>query len=575
MKWSGAFIPTLKEDPQDAEAISHKLMVRAGLIRRLTAGAYTYLPMGYKALRKAANIVREEMDSAGATELLMPALQPPELWKRTGRYEDMGEVLIKYKDRHGKEIALGPTHEEIVTDLVSKEVRSYKDLPLILYQIQTKFRDEVRPRFGVVRSCEFIMKDAYSFDISAEAMEKSYKKMYDAYCRIFERCALPYIAVEADPGLMGGTVSHEFMVPSDIGEDRIVLCPSCGYAASTEIAAVKRKAQPDTRSKDLKDIKEALTPGVKSVQDVSGFLKVKPSELVKTLIYIADNEPVAVLVRGDHEANAAKIKNHLKARVLELADEKKVGEVTGGAMGFSGPVGLSVRILADNDVRTMTNFVTGANKKDKHLLNVNLGKDFEVDDWIDGRVIQEGDVCPKCASSINFKCAIEIGHTFKLGTKYSESLDAKFLDERGREQFIIMGCYGIGVNRILAASIETSCDKDGIIWPVALSPSEVVIIPVKSDDKTLFAEAERVYNELRRENIDALMDDRVKSPGVRFKDADLVGFPLQVVIGSKNLNEGKLEVKDRSTGEKSLINKNDAVKEVKAMLDKKKNIRKK
>ena len=569
MRWSNTFIPTLKEDPQEAEAISHKLMVRAGLIRRLAAGAYTYLPMGYKALRKAANIVREEMDSAGAVELLMPALQPPELWKKTGRYDDMGEVMIKYTDRHGKEMILGPTHEEIVTDLISKEVRSYKDLPLVLYQIQTKFRDEIRSRFGVVRSCEFIMKDAYSFDVDIESMEKSYKKMYDAYCRIFERCGLPYIAVEADPGLMGGTVSHEFMVPCEIGEDRIVTCSSCGYAASTEVAAVKTQNTSSGESQDLKNVKEVRTPDVSSVQDVSEFLKVKPSELIKTLIYIADDETVAVLIRGDHEANATKIKNHLKARTLELADAKKVEQATGGPMGFSGPVGLSVRILADNAVRGMVNAVTGANEKDKHLCNVNADRDFQVSDWVDARVIEEGDVCPKCSSKIKIQYAIEIGHTFKLGTKYSESLNAKFLDENGSEKPVIMGCYGIGVNRILAALIETSHDKDGIIWPASLSPSEVVVIPVKSDDKALYAEAKRVYEELQKEGMDVLMDDRVKSPGVKFKDADLVGFPVQVVIGSKNLEEGKLEIKDRATGEQNLIEKDNVSKNVKDILDKK------
>jgi len=564
MRWSNAFIPTLKEDPQEAEAASHKLMVRAGLIRRLTAGAYTYLPMGYKALQKAKRIVREEMNGAGAAELLMPALQPPELWKKTGRYDVIGDVMIKYKDRHGREIALGPTHEEVVTDLVSGEVRSYKDLPLILYQIQTKFRDEVRPRFGVVRSCEFIMKDAYSFDVDVESMEKSYKKMYDAYCRIFERCGLPYIAVEADPGLMGGTVSHEFMVPADIGEDRIVVCSSCAYAASTEVAKVK--ITEDAEAGDQKNREEVVTPGVSTVQDVADFLKVKPADLIKTLIYVADGQPIALLIRGDHEANETKIKNHLKAASLELADDRKVEEVTGGPMGFSGPVGLSVRILADGTVRNMVNAVTGANEKDRHLRNVNPERDFSVNEWIDARVITDDDPCPGCGGTVQLKQAIEIGHTFKLGTKYSESLNAAFLDEKGKERSIIMGCYGIGVNRILASLIERSHDKDGIIWPVALSPCEVVVLPVNRQDNDLVDEAERIYGELQKAGVDVIIDDREKSAGVKFKDADLVGFPLQVIIGKKGLEQGKVEVKDRASGEKSFVGKDDIVEYVRGAL---------
>ncbi|MFH1552041.1 MAG: proline--tRNA ligase [Candidatus Omnitrophota bacterium] len=568
MRWSSSFIPTLKEDPQDAEAISHKLMVRAGLIRRLTAGAYTYLPMGYRALSKAENIIREEMDRAGAAELLMPALQPPELWKRTGRYDDMGDVMIKYNDRHGKEVALGPTHEEVVTDLVSREVRSYKDLPLVLYQIQTKFRDEVRPRFGVVRSCEFIMKDAYSFDCDVESMEKSYKAMYDAYCRIFQRCGLSYLAVEADPGLMGGTISHEFMVPAEIGEDRIAVCASCGYAASTEIAAVKLKETSSGGDATAnKDTEEVLTPGLSTVQDVSKFLKVDESDLIKTLIYVADGEVVAVLIRGDHEANETKIKNYLKARTLELAGESKVEEVTGGPMGFSGPVGLSVKLIADTSVRGMAGAVTGANEKDKHLRNVNPGRDFDVDEWIDARVIIPGDPCPKCGSKIAIKYAIEIGHTFKLGTKYSDTLDLTFLDDKGKTRPVIMGCYGIGVNRILAALIERSHDKDGIIWPVALSPCEVVVIPVNREDEKLIREAERIYEELKEAGVDVMIDDRDKSAGVKFKDADLVGFPLQVVIGKKNLEQGKIEVKTRATKKMDLVDKKGLLDHVKEALN--------
>jgi len=567
MRWTRSFIPTLKENPQEAEAVSHRLMVRAGLIRRLTAGAYTYLPMGYRSLSKAQNIIREEMERAGAVELLMPALQPPEIWKRTGRYEDIGDVMIKYRDRHGKEVVLGPTHEEVITDLLAGEVRSYKDLPLVLYQIQTKFRDEVRPRFGVVRSCEFIMKDAYSFDIDADSMEKNYKAMYDAYCRIFERCSLPYIAVEADPGLMGGTVSHEFMVPTDAGEDLIALCSSCGYAASAEVAAVKAGGKTPGGADKAENAEEVSTPEASTVEQVSKFLKVKPDTIVKTLIYIADEEAVAVLIRGDHEANETKIKNYLKARTFGLADEKKIKEITGGDMGFSGPVGLPVRILADHALEGMANFVAGANKKDRHLRNVNIKKDFEVDEWLDARTITEQDPCPKCGKKIELKHAVEIGHTFKLGTKYSESLNARFLDAKGKEHPMIMGCYGIGVNRILAALIEHSHDKDGIIWPVSLSPCEAVVIPIKKEDKELSDEAERIYVELKEAGVDALIDDREKTTGVKFKDSDLVGFSVQVIVGKKGLDQGKVEIKRRDSGKKDFVERNDIAGEVRKILE--------
>ena len=567
MRWSSSFIPTLKENPQEAEAISHRLMVRAGLIRRLTAGAYTYLPMGYRALRKAENIVREEMNRTGAVELLMPALQPPELWKQTGRYDDMGEVMIKYRDRHGKEIVLGPTHEEVITDLMAREIRSYKDIPLVLYQIQTKFRDEVRPRFGVVRSCEFIMKDAYSFDVDVESMQKNYEKMYDAYCRIFERCGLPYVAVEADPGLMGGTISHEFMVPTEIGEDRIVICASCGYAASIEVASAKTEDASGKSAGKPKNMEEVLTPNANTVKDVSKFLKVNASDLIKTLIYTTDDETIAVLIRGDHEANETKIKNYLKTGTLKLADERKVKEITGGPMGFTGPVGLSIRVLADTSVRGMTGAITGANEKDKHLRNVSPGRDFSVMEWIDARDITENDPCPGCGGKIEMKHAIEIGHTFKLGTKYSEALNATFLDENGKERPVIMGCYGIGVNRILASLVERSHDKDGIIWPVSLSPCEVVVIPIKKEDESVIQEAERIYGQLKEAGIDVMIDDREKSAGVKFKDSDLVGFSFQVIISKKNIGQGKIELKDRATKKSVLVDQDKFLDHIKETLN--------
>jgi prolyl-tRNA synthetase len=553
MLWSRSFIPTLKEDPQEAEAVSHKLMVRAGLIRRLTSGAYTYLPMGLKALKKAEAIIREEMNRAGAAELLMPALQPVDLWKKTGRYGEIGDVMIKFTDRHGREVALGPTHEEIITDMVAREVRSYKDLPFTLYQIQTKFRDEVRARFGVVRSCEFLMKDAYSFDVDASSMETSYRKMYEAYCRIFERCGLEYIPVEADPGMMGGTVSHEFMVPCDIGEDRIAVCSECGYAASTEVAPAGKQGDGAPDKDGVPEREEVDTPGVSTVQDVCSFMGTVPAGLIKTLIYLADGEPVALLVRGDHEVNETKVKKALGAAQLELADKKKVEEVTGGEMGFSGPVGLPARMVADHSVRSLSSAVTGANKKDRHMRNVAPGRDFQPDSWSDIRDITTEDSCPGCGSGIRIDQAVEIGHTFKLGQKYSGVLGASFLDENGKERPAVMGCYGIGVNRILASLIENSHDEKGIIWPVALSPCEAVVIPVGKRTEELLEESARVYGELKEKGVDVIMDDRDKTTGVKFKDADLVGFPVQVVVGKKGMEQGRVEVNCRRSGEKTMV----------------------
>ncbi len=555
MKRTKALIPTLKEDPQDAEVISHKLMVRAGFVRKLAAGAYSYLPLGVRTLKRIENIIREELDICGAQEVLLPAIHPPEIWKRTGRYDLLGEVLIKFKDRHGKECVLGPTHEEIITDLVANNVKSYKELPLILYQIQTKFRDEPRPRFGIMRTSEFIMKDAYSFDCDAEGLENSYKKMYDAYCRIFKRCGLPFIAVEADPGMMGGNLSHEFMVPTPAGEDRIVVCEKCKYASSVEVAKCRQGTPPTKQqagqsvSKEKKmPITEVQTPGITTIEKVSELLKVSSDKLVKTLIYKCDDKITAILIRGDHDANEAKMKNYLKCASLELTDDKTVEEVTGAPVGFSGPVKLrNVRIIADNSVKAMANFVTGANKKDAHLMNVNLGRDFEECEFGDFRMITETDGCPVCGKPIQIKQAIEIGHTFKLGTKYSDALGARFLDKDGKEHAAIMGCYGIGVNRIMAGLIETSNDKDGIIWPASIAPYSAIILALNMEDKKVQELAEEAYKILTETGIDVLFDDRNESAGVKFKDADLIGIPTKVIIGSKNAKKGIVEIKDRKT----------------------------
>ncbi|MCX5715516.1 MAG: proline--tRNA ligase [Candidatus Omnitrophica bacterium] len=558
MKWTKYLIPTLKETPQDAEAKSHILMMRAGLIRRLSAGAYSYLPLGVRVLEKITGIIRQEMNKQGAVEVLLPALQPPEIWKQTGRYDILGDVLIKFIDRSKRECVLGPTHEEVITSLVANEIRSYKQLPITLYQIQTKFRDEPRPRFGVLRSKEFIMKDAYSFDRDIAGLDESYKKMYDAYCAIFSRCGLDCIPVEADAGFMGGDVSHEFMVPSDVGEDAIIICAACKYAASKEAAAVKSENNEQTAKAKGEPIKEVKTPDTSTIEKVSKLLKCPPEQMVKTLIYKADGNHIAALVRGDHDVNEAKLKRFLKCEILELADPKSIQDATGGPIGFSGPVGLkNVRMIADNSIMGMADFVTGANKKDMHLINVNLDRDFKVQEWADIRYITEKDTCPKCGGPIQLKFAIEVGHTFKLGTKYSKVLNAVYLDEKGAEHPMIMGCYGIGVNRIAAAYIEQNNDKDGIIWPSPIAPFKVAVVVVNAADKDLMAFAEEVYKDLQDKGIEVLLDDREDRAGIKFKDADLIGFPYQVIVSDRHIKDRKVELKNRRTGERSIISKDE------------------
>ncbi len=550
MRWSESLIPTLREDPQDAEVLSHKLMVRGGFIRKLISGAYSYLPLGYRVLSKVEYIIREEMNSKGAQELLLPALHPPELWKKTGRYGLLGSVLIKFKDRHDKECILGPTHEEVITDLVANNVKSYKELPLVLYQIQTKFRDEPRPRFGVMRTAEFIMKDAYSFDCDVEGMEASYKKMYDAYCKIFERCDLPYIPVEADPGVMGGNISHEFMVPSGAGEDKIVMCEKCKYAASIQVAKCKPRAESrKPKAEKRMPIAEVETPNITTIEKVSALLKVEPTKLVKTLLYKCDDKIVALLIRGDFDANETKLKNYLKCDSIELADQKAIEEASGAPVGFSGPVGLrGIRIVADNSVKGMANFVTGANKKDAHLVNVNIDRDFEAKEFNDFRMITEQDDCPECGKPIKIRQAIEMGHTFKLGTKYSAALGAKFLDRDGVTKPIVMGCYGIGVNRIIASLIEISNDRDGMIWPLSIAPYQIIILALNVANKKVKELAEDAYKKLSKAGYDVLYDDRNESAGIKFKDADLIGIPIKIIVGEKNAKKDIVEVKERKTG---------------------------
>jgi prolyl-tRNA synthetase len=547
----------MKETPEGAEIPSHVLMVRAGLIGQLMAGAYTYLPLGLRSLRKAERIVREEMDRAGAVELFMPALTPITLWERTGRVEAFGNVLINFKVRRQNKqvhLALGPTHEEVVTDVVAKYVNSYRQLPITLYQIQTKFRNEERPRFGVLRTSEFLMKDAYSFDTSVEGLNASYDRMYEAYCRIFSRAGLKYLAVEAESGPIGGDASHEFMVLADNGEDSIVHCAGCGYAANLERAETGKRGG-NGAPKPQATLQKIDTPNVGSIEQVSKLLRCKPRDMVKTLIYMADGKPVAVLVRGDHEANEGKIRRALKVTKLELASPEVIQEVTGAPVGFAGPIGLKVPVWADFDVADIAVAVVGANEADKHYKGVVVGRDFEIasDHLADLRNADSGDPCPRCGEKMELRRAIEIGHVFKLGTKYSEALDARFLDDKEKQHAIIMGCYGIGVNRILASLIETNHDDAGIIWPMSLAPYEVILTPLNVNEAPVAEATNKLYDELQAAGVEVLLDDRDQRPGVKFKDADLLGIPLRVVIGGRGLKDGQIEIKWRTESEATMI----------------------
>ncbi len=565
MRWTKTFIPTMKEVPADAEIPSHQLMLRAGLVRQVMAGAYTYLPLGWRAMRKAEAIVREEMERAGAIELFMPALQPIELFERTGRKDDFGDVLVNFELKRGDRtvhVALGPTHEEVITDLVAKHISSHRQLPITLFQIQTKFRNEERPRFGVLRTSEFLMKDAYSFDRNLEDLERSYRLMYDAYCRIFARCGLDFIPVEAESGPIGGEASHEFMVPAANGEDRLVRCDQCGYAANLERAATGRSQPTVAVPPDAPPFRKVQTPGMSTIEQVSRFLGCRPEQMIKTLIYLVDGEPVAVLIRGDHDANEAKIRRTLGARSVELADPQTIERVTGAPVGFAGPVGLKCRLVADHDVAGVTDGVTGANEADAHLTGVVVGRDFQIEKTYDLRMAVAGDPCPSCRQPMELVHGIEVGHVFKLGTKYSEALGAYFLDEQEQRRPIIMGCYGIGVNRIVAALAETKHDQNGLVWPLSIAPYEVLVLAVNMDDEQVVQTADRIYESLKQAGVDVLYDDRAARPGVKFKDADLIGFPLRVVVGAKGLKQGVVELSWRDSGEKRPVPVDAAVERV-------------
>ena len=568
MRYSKYFIPTHKEAPSDAEVISHQLMIRAGMIRKLTSGVYTYLPLCLRSIRKVEDIIREEMNRAGAIEILMPAVQPAELWQESGRWDHYGRELLRFKDRHDREACFGPTHEEVITDLVRKEIHSYKQMPINLYQIQTKFRDEIRPRFGIMRGREFIMKDAYSFDVDEEGANLSYEAMYEAYTRIFERCGLKFRAVEADTGTIGGSYSHEFMVLAETGEDQVINCTECDYAANLERAEVKSsQTLSESDVKDLNPIMEVGTPGIKTVEEVTAFLSVSPSQLIKSLIFAVDGEEIAVLIRGDHELNEAKLKSLLGAQTVELASERVVEEITGAPIGFAGPVGLNVKIVADHALKGMRNFVTGGNRKDLHLRNVNMKRDFEVDLFGDLRIITPQDSCPRCGKKIEFGRGIEVGHIFKLGTKYSQALKAVFLNRQGKEAPIIMGCYGIGVGRTVAAAIEQNYDKDGIIFPIPIAPFEVTILPLQMHDTGVVETAEKIYTELLDIKVDTLLDDRDERAGVKFNDADLLGIPIRVTVGVKGIKGGQVEIKLRSETESFFVPINNAASSIKEKVE--------
>ncbi len=551
MRWTQTLIPSLRNIPKDAEAISHQLALRAGLIRQLSSGVYSYLPLGFRVLLKIINIIREEMNRAGASEVLLPALHPAEIWKKSGRYETLGDDKIAFKNRSGHEFVLGPTHEEIITELVGTNIKSFRDLPLNLFQIQNKFRDEARPRFGVIRTKEFIMKDAYSFDVDEKGLDHNYQKMYEAYQRIFTRCGLKFQIVNADTGMMGGKMSQEFMVICPYGEDRVASSED-GYLASQDIAnrgnPNLKTPVPQIPTPELFD-----TPNLRTIEEISHRYKVQASHMIKTLIFIADGKPVAALVTGDSEVNEGKLRKLIGAKDLRQADGPEILEATGAPVGFAGPVGLKIPAYADWDILGIADAVTGGNQKDKHMKGVTIERDFTPTATGDIRFVKDGDLAPDGKSKLVLTTSMEIGHIFKLGTRYSESIGAHFLDEKGERKPAIMGCYGIGVNRILAATIEQHHDLKGIQWPAAIAPFAVEIITVNHSDEKVRAAADKIYEELTKAGKDVLYDDRDERAGVKFNDADLVGIPTQIVIGERSLKEGKVEFKSRQTGETELV----------------------
>jgi prolyl-tRNA synthetase len=566
MRWSRYYLFTTREVPKDAEVVSHQLMARTSMIRKVAAGIYSYLPLGWRSIRKLQEIVRREMVRAGSVELSMPSIHPAELWQETNRWDIYGHLLLRMKDRNDRDFCFGPTHEEVITDIVRRDVKSYRQLPLNLFQIQTKFRDEIRPRFGLMRGREFIMKDAYTFHTEQASLDEAYEAIRAAYCRIFEACGLEYSMVEADSGSIGGAKSHEFMVLAETGEDAVVRSPSGSYAANVERARVGALEAPPAGEAEA--LQKVATPGQKTVADVASFLGRPLETFVKTLIYETEAEFVGVLIRGDREVNEVKLKNYLDCRHLDLAGESKVERLTGAPVGFAGPIALpgELRWVADESVRRLVNFVCGANEVDAHYTGANWGRDVEIAEWTDLLLATGGDPSPDGDGALEVFRGIEVGHIFDLGVKYSTAMQCVFADENGENQPMLMGCYGLGIGRTLAAAVEQNHDADGIIWPVALAPFEALVVSLDPEDSEVAKTADTIYADLLAAGVDVFYDDRAERPGVKFKDADLIGFPVRVVVGARGLKEGKVEVSLRRDRERHLVTPGAAVEEVRRRL---------
>lgn len=567
MRVSNLLMPTLRELPAEAEVVSHQLLLRAGFIRKAAAGVYTLLPLAWRVIRKIEQIIREEMDRQGGQELMMPIIQPAELWHESGRWDVYGPELFRLKDRHGRDFCLGPTHEEIITALIRGEINSYKQLPLLLYQIQNKYRDERRPRFGLLRGREFIMKDLYSFDRDEAGLDVSYNKMFEAYTNVFRRCGLRFRPVVADSGAIGGSDTHEFAVLAESGEATILYCENdeCGYAANEERA--EAVASTSTGNMAPLEMKKISTPDCRTIEEVVLFLKLPPEKMIKTMIYSTEKETVAAMVRGDREINEVKLYNALGCIRLDLADEETVLRVTGAPAGFAGPVNLKgVKLVADREVMTLANAVCGANENDYHLVNVNPGRDFKPDIIADIRLVKAGEPCPVCGAGLHEAKGIEVGQIFKLGDKYSKALGATFLDENGKARPFIMGCYGIGVTRTMAAAVEQNHDERGIKWPVQIAPYHVIVVPVSTKDKDQVNAAEEIYQNLVTGGVETVIDDRPERAGVKFKDADLVGYPIRITVGAKGLAEGKVELYSRLEEQTMMVPLGDVVNAVKSKL---------
>jgi prolyl-tRNA synthetase len=559
MRMSQMLFSTQREVPSEAEAESHVLLLKAGMIRRLAAGVYALMPLGFRVFKKIENIIREEMDAAGAQELIMSAFLPAEYYQQSGRWDVFGTEMIKFQDRNGRDFCLGPTHEEIFAYVLRQEMQSYKAMPRTVYQIQNKYRDERRPRFGMIRCREFVMKDAYSFDVDEAGLDESYNKMYDAYCKVFDRCGLDYVIVHADTGAMGGSGSQEFMIKSDIGDDTIVSCPKCGYAANAELAACP---DPAPGTEEMKAREKVHTPNAGTIAELVGFFGLTADKFAKTLLYLADGEIIAAMIRGDRELNETKLKNFLKCKSLELASASDVREATNAEVGFAGPIGLKAkRIIADKEVTEMRNFLIGANETDYHFANVNYGRDFKTDDIGDIRLIEHGDPCPVCGAAAELDKTIEVGHIFKLGTKYSVAMECLYLDQDAKQKPCIMGSYGIGLNRTMQAIIEQSHDADGIIWPDSVAPYSAIVVPVSASNEAQMALAEQIYTRLNEAGIETLLDDRDERAGVKFKDADLIGIPYRINVG-RRAADGVVEYKQRRADKAEELTADEAIERI-------------